>query len=537
MSQAGRLKRRSLGQITGFLILMSALSRILGYVREIVLTTSMGQGDLTDAFKAAFLIPDVIYLILIGGAFSTAFIPVLSGYVANDDKEDAWEVSSIILNMVLILLAIGIVLSYIFAPAIVEGFIGRGYPPEKQALTIYLTRIMLAQSFFMCLSGLAQGICHVFNQFVAPAVGPLLYNIAIIAIGLAFLPTIGIKGFAYGVVIGSVLNFLVQLPTLWRIGVRYRPSLNIHHPGVVHFVQLALPVILGLSVIYLNTFVTQFLSSFLPSGSITLLNNANRLMQLPVGIFAIAIATAYFPTMANLVSAGDMASFKAQLTRGLNLIFFILLPASVGLAVIRVPMIRALFLQGAFTPHNVETTAAALFYYSIGIIGYSQQQMLNRGFYAVRDTKSAVAVNCFIILINIGLSVLLVGPMSFRGLALAYSLAGLLSMFLLFALLRRKIGPFGGKIILHAVLKISIASAVMGLCVALYLKGLAPYLDTGRKWMQVFELLSAIAIGAGAYIGMALILRIEEMDDSLALVYRKLGRSQEEEGHRATKHP
>lgn len=524
MMRARSLKRRSLGQITGFLIAMSALSRILGYVREILMTTFFGQGDLTDAFKAAFLIPDVIYLILIGGAFSTAFIPVLSGYVAEDQKDEAWEVSSIILNMVLILLVIGVILSYIFAPLIVEGFIGRGYAAEKQDLTIYLTRVMLIQAFFMCLSGLAQGICHVFNQFMAPAIGPLLYNIAIIFIGILMMPYIGIIGFAYGVVIGSVLNFVVQLPTLWRIGVRYKPSLNIHHPGVVRFLQLAMPVILGLSVIYLNTFVTQFLSSYLPAGSITLLNNANRLMQLPVGIFAIAIATAYFPTMANLVSEGNMADFKYQLARGVNLIFFILLPASVGLAVVRMPIIRALFLQGAFTAHNVETTAAALFYYAIGIIGYSQQQMLNRGFYAVRDTKSAVAVNCFIILVNIVFSVLLVGPMTFRGLALAYSLAGLLSMVLLFGLLRRKIGPLGGRKIAFAVIKISIASLFMGGVVHLYLEALSPFIIESWKWMQLFELLSAIVIGCAAYIGMAMLLRIEEMNDSLALIYRKLGR-------------
>ncbi len=518
------LKQRSLGQVTGFLIAMSAVSRILGYVREIVLTTNFGQGDLTDAFKAAFLIPDFIYLILIGGAFSTAFIPVLSGYISRGEKEDAWRVTSTILNLVLICVSIGIVVCFIFTPQIVEGFIGRGYAADKQALTSYLTRIMLAQSFFMCLSGLAQGVCHVFQQFLAPAVGPLLYNITIITVGLLLMPTIGITGFAIGVVGGSFLNFIVHVPTLVRVGFRYKRTLNVHHPGVVEFFRLALPVILGLSVIYLNNFVTQFLSSFLPSGTITLLNNANRLMQLPVGIFAIAIATAYFPTMTNLVSEGKMQEFKDKLVSGVNLIFFILIPASVGLMVVREPLIRALYLQGLFTEENVTVTAQALFFYSIGIIGYSQQQMLNRGFYAIRDTRSAVAVNVIIILVNIVLSFVLVNPMSFRGLALAYSIAGLLSMVLLVLLLRRKIGPMGGRRMLSTFVKTALASAVMWVAVAVYIDVLMPYLNLDLKLIQIFELLSAIVIGVMTYVGMALVLRIDEMNDSIALVRRKLRR-------------
>lgn len=515
------LKQRSLGQITGFLIVMSAASRILGYVREIVLTTNFGQGDLTDAFKAAFLIPDFIYLILIGGAFSTAFIPVLSGYISRNKSDDVWDISSTILNFILISVGLGIILSFVFAPQIVEGFIGRGYAADKQALTVYLTRIMLAQSFFMCLSGLAQGICHAYQQFFAPAIGPILYNLTIIIAGLILMPTIGIEGFAYGVVGGSFLNFAVHIPTLIRLGVRYKPVLLWKHSGVIEFFHLALPVILGLSVIYLNNFVTQFLSSFLPSGTITLLNNANRLMQLPIGIFAIAIVTASFPLMTKMVAEQRMDDFKAQLVSGVNQIFFIMIPASAGLMVISEPLIRALYLQGLFTEENVILTASALFFYAIGIIGYSQQQMLNRGFYAIRDTRTAVLINVIIILVNILLSFVFVGWLSFRGLALAYSLAGLLSMVLLFYLLRKKIGPMGGRRMMVSFVKTMISSGVMYFSVAIFLWALQPYLDQSIKVVQILELLLAIGIGAMSYIGMALILRIDEMHDIVSLVRRK----------------
>lgn len=517
----GGLKRRSLGQIAGFLILMSAASRVLGYVREIVLTTVFGQGPMTDAYKAAFLIPDVLYLILIGGAFSTAFIPVLSGYFTKGEDEEAWKVASTILNFVLVAVTVGIGLLYLAAPWVVVHFISPGYATETQELTIYLTRVMLIQSFFMCLSGIAQGICHVHQQFTAPAVGPLLYNIAIIVIGLQLMDQYGIRAFAYGVVIGSFLNFAVHVPYLVKLGFRYYPVLNLRHPGVVEFFRLALPVILGLSVIYLNTFVTQYLGSWLAPGTVTLLNNANRLMQLPVGVFAIAIATAYFPRLAESVSAGEMAAFKKQLTAGINQIFFLLVPASVGLWAVSEPLIRALYLQGRFTDHNVVVTAQALALYAIGIVGYSQQQMLNRGFYAVRDTRSAVLMNVVVIGTNIALSFLLVGPMDFRGLALAYSIAGMLAMVLLFVVLRQKIGPFGGRHIAQSLVKVLVASAVMLLAVRLTLLGLDG-MNLASKAAQLLVLGMAITIGMASYTGMALILRIDEMEEAVGSLRRKL---------------
>ena len=210
MSSGKKLKRRSLAQITGFLVIMSALSRVLGYVREIVMTTVFGQGWMTDAYKAAFLIPDFLYLVLIGGAFSTAFIPVLSEYVNKDQEDEAWKVASTIFNGMLIAVFIGMAFFYLSVPFIMDEFLAVGYAAETRELAIYLTRIMLIQSFFMCLSGVCQGICHVYQQFTAPAVGSLLYNIAIIVIGIWLMPRIGITGFAIGVVVGSYLNVIAH---------------------------------------------------------------------------------------------------------------------------------------------------------------------------------------------------------------------------------------------------------------------------------------------------------------------------------------
>lgn len=521
---AATLKKRSLGQITGFLMIMSALSRVLGYVREIVMTTAFGQSWLTDAYKAAFLIPDFLYLVLIGGAFSTAFIPVLSGYVSNHKEEEAWRVASTIFNLLLIALFVTIGICYAGVPFIMDKFLAVGYAAKTKALAVYLTRIMLLQSFFMCLSGVCQGICHVYQQFTAPAVGSLLYNIAILAFGIAFMPTIGITGFAVGVVVGAYLNFLAQIPVLMQIGVHYQFVIDLHHKGVHDFFRLALPVVLGLSIIYLNNFVTQNLGSRLAEGTITALQNANRLMELPIGIFAIAIASAYFPTLTELVATGDMQGYKEKLVSGINLNNFIMIPASIGLACVSEPLIRALFMQGKFTEANVHLTAAVLVFYCIGIIGYSQQQILNRGFYAILDTKSAVAINCLIILVNIAFSLLLINILGARGLALAYSIAGLLSMALLFIVLRNKVHGLGGRIILASFLKILTASLVMGGCVTVFVR-LAPlFLDISSKSAQLLEFFIAVGIGIVVYVLMAVILHIHEMDLALDLAKRKLHR-------------
>lgn len=513
MANDRKLTVRSLGQITGFLIITSALSRLLGYVRQIVITTQYGQSFHTDAYNAAFLIPDFIYLILIGGAFSTAFIPVLSGYIQKGQDRQAWLVANTVLNLVLLLVTLSIGVAFFAAPWLVDHWLGVGYRPEAKHLTVLLTRIMLVQSFFMCLSGISQGICHVFQQFASPAIGSLLYNLAIILIGVWLTPYIGIKGFAIGVVVGSFFNFAVQIPTLKAVGFRYLPVLRLGHPGVHEFFRLALPVILGLSVIYLNNFVTQYLGSQLAEGAVTVLNNANRLIQLPIGVIAVSIATSFFPVLTQMVNDDKMDAYRQQVIKGVNLNHFILIPASVGLAVVSQPLIRALFRQGLFTEINVQWTAQVLVFYCIGVIGYSQQQILNRGFYAIRDTRTAVAINAAIILVNVALSFLLVEILGASGLALAYSIAGLLSYFLLLTVLHMKVGGLFLGQLLPSFLKVTLASLLMGLAVHGAIQGLEEVLDINRKFDQILELLLAVGLGVVVYTALAFLLRMPEVKE------------------------
>ena len=214
----------------GIIMVAMVLSRIIGYVRDMVIYFRFGQNNLTDAYNAAFSIPDFLYYLLVGGALSSAFIPVFSGYIATNKEEDGWHVASTIFNIIMILMVCGIGLGMVFAPAL--RILVPGFTPENIALTVTMTRIMFIQAFFMALNGITMGILNSYHHFLAPAVGSVLYNLGIITVGLLLSPYLGITGFAVGVVTGAALNFAVQVPVLLKIGLRYRPVLDLNHPGV-----------------------------------------------------------------------------------------------------------------------------------------------------------------------------------------------------------------------------------------------------------------------------------------------------------------
>lgn len=498
------------------------LSRVLGFVRDIAVTGSFSVGAQTDAYLAAFTIPDLIYFALVGGALSSAFIPVFSGYLATKKEEDAYIVASTILNLVsiaaLVLIAIGI----LFTPQLVRILVK--FTDETFELTVLLTRIMFAQSFFMCLAGISQGILQSYKEFAAPAFGAVVYNIAIIVIGLLLQQKLGIMAFTIGVVVGAALNLAMQIQAMVRYQFRYRLILDLHHPGVKKFFLLFLPVVLGLSMNELNLLVSQNLASGLAEGTVTALKQAQRVMMLPVGIFAAAIGLSIFPTMTSHVARGEIDAYKQNLTMGLRTIIFITLPASVGLMVLSYPVVRAMYLQLAVTEAQAELISVCLVFYCIGIVGYSAQQVLNRGFYAVQDTKSPVTINVCVLLFNIILSMILVKTMEHRGLALAYSLSGLLSMVVLGLGLRKKIGSFGGKALLKSAIQSIVASAVMGVFVYFTATGLEQILDVSSKVMQIVQVLASVGVGVAAYTIMVIAMKMEEAQQVLKIIKRKLRR-------------
>ena len=519
-------KHSSVLYAAGMLTIMMTISRVLGFVRDISVSSTFGISWQADAYAAAFTIPDLIYFALVGGGLSSAFIPVFSSYLATNKEEEGYEMASTILNIVALASMVLIAIGMVFTPQLVELLTNfqHGEAEQATALTILLTRIMFAQSFFMCLAGISQGILQCYKEFTVPALGAVVYNIAIIVIGLLLAKYIGIMAFTIGVVAGAALNLLLQIRAMRQYRFSYRLTINLHHPGVKKFFLLFMPVVLGLSMNEINLLVSQYLASTLGEGVVYALKQAQRIMMLPVGIFAAAIGLSVFPTMTSHVARGEMEEYKQNLTMGLRTIIFITLPASAGLMALSRPVVRAMYQQGAVTSEQIEMVSVILVFYCIGIVGYGAQQILNRGFYAVQDTNSPVLINVFVLLFNIVLSIALVEPLEYRGLALAYSLTGLLSMAVLGFFLRRKIGPYGGQALLKSALQSVAASVVMALIVYYTAAGLEQMLDVSGKLMQVVQVAAGISIGVFVYAVMAIVMKMEEARMVLRVVKRKLRR-------------
>lgn len=504
-------KSGGVAKAAGIIMISMIVSRAVGYLRDVVIAYEFGQTRVTDAYFAAFTIPDYLYALLIGGALSSAFIPVFASYISTDREEEAWETASIVFNLSISLMLVGILFGVVWAPQLVH-WIVPGFSPKFAALTVKLTRIMFAQALFMGLAGLSMGILNSYKHFLMPAIGSVLYNLITVVVGwvLAVYFNLGIMGFTLGVVLGAVANFAVQLPKLIQLGLKYRFSFDIHNPGVQKIFALMVPVLIGLSVTQFNVLVNQNLGSRLPPGIVSALKLASRLMQIPISTFGIAVAMAMFPTLTEFAAKNQMHEFKKNMSLAMRSIVFVCLPAAAGLIALRVPIVRVLYQLGQFSDQATSVTAHALLFYSLGMIGYAAQQLLNRTFYALQDTWTPVAVGVLSIAINIVLNFSLIGPMGHGGLALAYSIAGIFMMVALLYLLRRKIGSINGRELLNSVARSLLTSAIMGLLVyflALYLENT---LDMSLKINQIIQVISGIGLGIGVYGAFAMVFKSEE---------------------------
>ncbi|TDA70224.1 MAG: murein biosynthesis integral membrane protein MurJ [Clostridia bacterium] len=506
-------KRGGLASAAGFIMLAMVVSRVLGYVRDMVIYARFGQNAVTDAYNAAFSIPDFLYMLLVGGALSSAFIPVFSGYLATNKQEDAWKTASTVFNLITLLMAAGITLGYIFTPQLIYALVP-GFAPETTVLTVKLTRIMFIQTFFMALTGLSMGILNAHQHFTSPAIGAILYNLGIIVVGAALAPYLGIAGFSIGVVVGAVANFAVQVPALIRHGLHYHFSLDLRHPGVRRIGTLILPVLVGLSVTQLNLFVNQNLASSLPAGTVAVLRTGQRLMQLPIGIFAVAVGVAVFPTLTGQAAREELENYRRTLASGLKAMLFIMIPAQTGLAVLRMPLISLLFEQGQFTAANTAATSVVLLFYCAGIFAYGSIQLLNRAFYALQDTRTPVIVAIITIAANIILNLLLVRVLGAGGLALAYSLAGVLNVLLLVILIGRRVGGLGRYGVGGSVVRSLMASLLMAVLVSLTADYVAGLVEMGTKMGQAIVVTAGVGVGVLVY----LLASVALGQDQLALV-------------------
>ncbi|MHB8173040.1 MAG: murein biosynthesis integral membrane protein MurJ [Nitrospirota bacterium] len=503
---------------------VTSISRVLGFVRLMVIAKIFGAGMVTDAFFQAFRISNIFRQLLAEGSMSAAFIPVFTEYFHTKSKEEARELASTVFYL-LLFICIGVVaLGMAFSPEVVSS-IAHGWInyPEKFALTVRLTRIMFPYILFVGLSAVIMGVLNSLGSFAAPAAAPVMLNLSMIGFALWVCPHMKtpIVGLALGVIFGGILQLLIQLPPLKRRGMLFPFVIRPRDPGVKKIGRLTVPVIGSQAATQINIFITSLIATYLPGGSVSYLLYATQLFQFPHGIFGISIATAVLPSMSRQSAVGDYEGMKETLSFGLRYILFIMVPSMVGLIVLRIPITSLLFQRGTFTYTATLNVAYALMFYSMGLWAYSGVRILNAAFYSLHDTRTPLLGAFVAVFVNAALSLLLMGPLKQGGLALATATASAVNMFLLLFLFRMRMGRIGARKILKSALKTALASAVMGVICYFIARGdlWAMNGHTVRKGAIVG---AAIAAGLAVYFSILYLLKSEELSFIINTYKRKV---------------
>ena len=443
--------------------LATLLSRVFGFIRDMAIAGFFGAGLATDAFFVAFRIPNLLRRLFAEGSLTIAFIPVFTGYLKRSKKQ-AIELAGIAFTLLSIILVIVSVAGILLSPWIVR-IMAPGFAdvPDKYALTVFLTRLMFPYIFFISLVALCMGILNSFRHFAAPALAPVILNICMIAAAFLLKDCFNnpIISLAVGVIVGGALQLAMQFPFLLKVGARLRPNFHFNHPGIKRIGVLMLPAVFGAAVYQASIFINTILASFLPGGSVSYLYYADRVVQLPLGVFAIAVGTAVLPSFSEQAIEGNYEELKDTISFSLRLILFVTIPAMVALIILRVPIISVLFQRGKFDVASTVFTSQALLYYAVGLWAFSCIRVIVSAFYAMQDTRTPVKIAVAALLVNVIMSIILMFPMKHAGLALATSIASVVNIVVLAVILRRKVGEFLKKSFWISVLKTTLASVVM----------------------------------------------------------------------------
>lgn len=519
-------EKKKIVRAAGILGSATMLSRIMGMVRDIVVSRLFGAGLATDAFFAAFQIPNMLRRFFAEGALTAAFVPTFSATLNQKGEQDARELANICFTLLTIVMALITLVGILLSPLIVNlMFPGFKVEPGKFELTVLLNRLMFPYIFFISLVALCMGILNTLRHFFTPAISTVFLNISMIlaALYLRGFFEAPITALAMGVLIGGAVQLVMQLPVLWRKGFPLRPNFDFSNPEVHRITLLMLPSLFGVGVYYLNIVVSAILASQLPQGSVSYLYYAQRLFEFPQGIFTVSVAQAVLPSMSKQAAAGDMDGMKDSLSFGMRLTLFITIPAMAGLMVCSTPIFSLIFMGGAFDYAQVVNSAQALLYYSLGLSFVAMTRVLAPAFYALKDTKTPVLTAFIAFVLNLCLSLMLMGPLKHGGLALASTLSACGNMLLLLWFLKRKTGSFGGRAILKTALKSCAGSLPMALAVW-YICSLTDWSQAGHKMLKGSVLGGAILIGTAVYLLAVRLLKTEEALEAVAMLRRKLGK-------------
>jgi putative peptidoglycan lipid II flippase len=445
--------------------LATLASRILGFIRDVVIARLFGVYIYAQAFVIAFRIPNLFRDFVGEGASNAAIVPVLSEYNLKRSPEEFWELANLLLNLLVVILSVITILGVIFSPLIVRmiapGFIGS---PEKLQATINLNRIIFPYILLIGLAAYAMAVLNSLKNFTVSAFAPCLLNIAIIICALLFGE--GTKGLATGVLLGGILQLAVQVPVLYKKGFRPKFALCFNHPGITQIKRLMLPRLASSSIYQLNNFVDSIFGSLVAivgDGGVAVLYFSYRLIQFPIGIFSNAIAQAILPTFSTQVLEDNQKNLKLTLSWGLRAVFFVMVPATVIFMVLAKPLVSTLFGGGRFDSNSGSLTSNALFFYSIGLCAYGGTKIMQSCFFALKDTVTPTKIAGLALIMNIILNTLLMFPLKINGLALATSISGIVSFLFLFFILNKRLGGFGVREILRSFFRICAAAFGMAL--------------------------------------------------------------------------
>jgi len=470
-------RSESVFRSAGIVSVAIALSRITGLIREMVMARFFGAGSVNDAFLLGFRIPNLTRDLFAEGALSSAFVPIFTRTLATKGKREAAILSNLVATSLIMIVGVFCLLGVIFAPFLVtllaEGF---HQVPGKFELAVKLTRIMFPFLLLVALAAQAMGVLNACNRFAVPAMASSFFNIGSVIFGLLLGQVFGkqlgitpITGMAIGVVLGGAVQLLWQVPALRKEGFRFRPMLDWSHPGLRQIISLMGPAILGNAAVQVNVMVNTNFASHIPgNGPVSWLQYAFRFMQLPLGLFGVAIASATLPSISRSAHAGNIEEFRRTMARSLGMVLLLTVPSSIGLAVLGKSMIGAVYQGGKFGAFDTQQTALALTCYAVGLSGYAALKVLNPAFYALNDAITPMIVSLLSIVINYAAaSALIHGThLGHAGLALSTSAVALFGSLALFIILRNRIAGVHGRDLLYSVARILAASGTMGLAVA-----------------------------------------------------------------------
>lgn len=514
-------ERENIARAAGVVSSATLLSRIFGLIRDLVIAYFFGAGLVADAFFMAFRIPNLLRRFFAEGALTVAYIPIFTEYLTTRSRNDAFELARASLTLFSMILAVVSVLGVLLAPWIVRLFAwGFFDEPEKFTLTVYLTRIMFPYIFLISLVALAMGILNSLGKFAGPALAPVFLNVGMIGSVLLLYHHVNppIVSLAIGVIIGGIMQVLLQVPFLAREPGLLGISFQFAHPALKRIALLMAPAVVGAAVYQISILINSLLASFLAEGSVSYLYYADRIIQFPLGVFAIAIGTAVLPTMSRQAANQDLAALGDTLSFSLRLVFFITIPATIGLLILAQPLIQLIYQRGLFSHADTVATAQTMIAYACGLWALSAVQILVRTFYALQDTRTPVKIAVASLCGNIILALILMGPFQFVGLALASSGGAVMNFTLLVICLRRRLGRLDARKIIGALLRNLIWSALMGVVVSFILVASA---SAGGSAIQLaIRVLIAVLAGLVIYAGLAYLGRAPEITSLLNLIRR-----------------